>query len=104
MANTSKIPWEKGLVLICTKCGAKFNETVTLAEEVKTEIRKKQKEADTLTQIRVIPSGCLGVCYPEKQTIAYMPVEGKTELFTTELKKDVVLREVSDLLEKKISK
>lgn len=102
MANINKTPWEIGSIFICTKCGGKFNNS-NLAEEVKTEIRKKQKEEETQTKIRVIPSGCLGVCYPEKQTIGYMPVDGKTEIYTTDLNKEVILQEVSDLIKKKIS-
>lgn len=101
MATDSKIPWEIGSIFICSKCGAKFNEP-NIADEVKTEIRKIQKENETLTKIRVIPSACLGVCYPEKQTIAYMPIEGKTEMYTTELKKEVVFAEVKQLFDKKL--
>ena len=102
MAKINQTPWEIGSIFICTKCGGKFNEA-NLAEEVKTEIRKKQKADETQGKIRVITSGCLGVCYPEKQSIAYMPVEGRTEVFTTELNKPVVIQEVAELIEKKLA-
>ncbi len=101
MAVLNKTPWELGSVFICTKCGAKFNEP-NLAEELKTEIRKMQKANETHTKIRVIPSGCLGVCYPEKQTYAFMPVEGKTEVYTCELNKEKIREEITDLLIKKL--
>lgn len=101
MATKSVIPWEVGSIFVCTNCGAKFNEP-KLAYDVKTEVRKYQRSEDSSTKIRVIPSSCLGVCYPERQTIAYMPIDGKTEIFTTELKKEVIVEEVKQLLDKKI--
>ncbi|MGZ3692433.1 MAG: hypothetical protein ACXVAX_13075 [Pseudobdellovibrio sp.] len=103
MSTLNKTPWEIGSVFICSKCGAKFNEP-GLAEEVKSEVRKLQKAEGTQEQIRVIVSGCLGVCYPEKQTIAFMPVSGQTEIYTTELKKEVVAQEVKELLGRKLGR
>lgn len=100
MANINKSPWEIGAVFICTKCGTKFNQP-QLAEEVKSAVRKKQKAEETNGQIRVITSACLGVCYPEKQTFAFMPLEGKTEVYTTEIDKDTLYREVTELLDRK---
>jgi|GEM_PF-6839484 len=99
MAKINQTPWEVGSIFICTKCAAKLNQP-NLAEEVKTEIRKKQKADETQGKIRVITSGCLGVCYPEKQTIAFMPVEGKTEVYTVELNKQVLIQEVAELIER----
>jgi hypothetical protein len=101
MANPSKIPWEVGSVLICSKCGAKFNQPTT-AEETKTEVRKWQKASETQDKIRVIVSGCLGVCYPERQTFAFMPVNGATEVFTTELGKEILVNEVKSLICEKL--
>lgn len=103
MATLNKTPWEVGTILVCTKCGAKFNNP-DVAEEIKTEVRKKQKEDDTLTKIRVIPSGCLSVCYPEKQTFCYAPVDGKTEVYTCDLNKDLIKSEIIALIDEKIKK
>ena len=100
MADISKVPWEVGTVLVCSKCGAKFNQP-NLADEVKTEVRKMQKAEGTQGKIRVIDAGCLGVCYPEKQTIAFLPINGPTEMFTTALEKEVVLEEVKKLVAEK---
>lgn len=100
MADISKVPWEVGTVLVCSKCGAKFNQP-NLADEVKTEVRKIQKAEGTQGKIRVIAAGCLGVCYPEKQTIAFLPINGPTEMFTTALEKEVVLEEVKKLVAEK---
>jgi hypothetical protein len=101
MGKLNKLPWEVGTILVCSKCGAKFNQP-NLAEEVKVEIRKTQKAEETLSKIRVVPTMCLGVCYPEKQTIAFAPVDGKTEIITVDLKKEVVLSEVGKLIHEKL--
>ncbi len=101
MANLNKTPWEIGSIFLCNKCGAKLNQP-NIAEEVKSEIRKIQKTNETQGKFRVVVSGCLGVCYPEKQTFGFMPVDGKTEMFTTEINKDVILGELKDLISKKI--
>jgi hypothetical protein len=103
MANINQLPWEIGSVFICTKCGAKTN-MPTLADEVKSDIRKKQKAEETLGKIRVITSACLGVCFPEKQTFAFMPVDGQTEIYTTEINKEVLTTEINKLLKRKINK
>lgn len=103
MAKINKTPWEIGSIFLCTKCGAKYNEP-NLAEEVKSEIRKKQKDDETQGKIRVITSACLGICYPEKQAFAFMPTDGKTEVYTTDLNKQVVLQEITELMGKKINK
>lgn len=103
MAEINKAPWEIGAIFICTKCGAKYNQP-TLAEEVKSAVRKKQKTDETHTQIRVITSACLGVCYPEKQTFAFMPVEGKAEVYTTELDKETLFNDITSFLDGKIKK
>lgn len=102
MAKLNKTPWEIGSLFICSKCGAKFNQP-TLAEEVKTEIRKEQKANDTQTKVRVVVSGCLGVCFPEKQTIAFMPVSGTTEVYTCELVREQIVKDISEIIEKKTS-
>lgn len=103
MANLNKTPWEIGAIFICTKCGAKFNEP-TMAEELKSAIRKIQKGEETQTKIRVITSGCLNVCYPEKQTFTFMPVEGKTEVYTSDLNKETVMKDVTDLMKIKMGR
>lgn len=103
MAQINKTPWEVGSIFVCSKCGAKFNEP-NIADETKSELRKFQKAEETQGQIRVIVSGCLGVCFPEKQTFTFMPVNGATEVYTTELKKDTVVEEIKKLIQDKISK
>jgi hypothetical protein len=101
MADISKVPWDIGSILICSKCGAKFNQP-NLAEEVKTEVRKVQKSEGTQGKIRVIATGCLGVCYPQKQTVAFLPTNGPTEMYTTALDKEIVLEEVKKLIAEKV--
>lgn len=102
MGTLSKTPWEVGSILICSKCGAKFN-LPTTAEETKTEVRKWQKASETQDKIRVIVSGCLGVCYPEKQTYTFMPVNGPTEVYTTDLGREILVGEVKALIADKLN-
>lgn len=100
-AKANKIPWEIGALFICSKCGAKFNQP-QMAEEIKSEVRKMQKAEESQGKIRIITSGCLGVCFPEKQTLAFMPVSGATEVYTVELDREAVRQEVLQLLKSKI--
>lgn len=103
MAQINKTPWEIGSVFVCSKCGAKFNEP-DIADQAKSEVRKFQKAEETQGKIRVIVSGCLGVCFPEKQTFTFMPVNGATEVYTTELNKDTLVTELKKLISSKIEK
>jgi predicted metal-binding protein len=101
MTKKYSTPWEIGSLFICTKCGAKYNQP-NLAEEIKGDMRKELKSREEHTKVRVITSGCLGVCYPEEQTFAYMPNDGKTEVCTTALEKNQALAEIKDFVQKKI--
>lgn len=101
MANLNKTPWEVGSIFICNKCGAKLNQP-GIAEEVKSEIRKMQKADETQSKIRTIVSGCLGVCYPDKQTFGFMPINGPTEMYTTEIDKETIISEIRQLIAKKL--
>ncbi len=101
MIKKYKTPWEVGSLFVCTKCGAKFNQP-NLAEEIKSELRKELKAEEKQTKLRVMPSGCLSVCYPEQQTFAYMPCEGVTEVYTTSLEKETALKEISEFIKTKV--
>lgn len=96
-----EIPWEVGSVFICTKCGAKYNEG-DLAEDAKKQIRKELKEKDANKKIRVMTSGCLNICYPEEQTFVFMPNDGPTEVYTTELDLKTAVEDISKLVNKKL--
>lgn len=101
MIKKHSTPWEIGSLYICTKCGVKYNQP-NLAEEVKGDMRKDLKSREEHTKIRVITSGCLGVCYPEEQTFAFMPNEGKTEVYTTALDKAQAFSDIKEFVQKKI--
>jgi len=101
MIKKFKTPWEVGALFICTKCGAKFNQP-NLAEELKSELRRELKSQEKQTQLRVMPSGCLSVCYPEQQTFAYVPCEGPTEVYTTALEKETALKDISEFIKTKV--
>ncbi len=101
MAKKYSTPWEVGSLFICTKCGAKFNQP-DLAEELKSSLRKDLKSRDENKKIRVMTSGCLNVCYPEEQTFAFMPIDGKTEVFTSELNEKQAYETIRKFIQQKI--
>lgn len=101
MTKKYSTPWEMGSLFICTKCGAKYNQP-SLAEELKSDLRKDLKTRDENVKIRTITSGCLGICYPEEQTFAFMPKSGETEIYTTALEKDTAFVDIKALIQKKI--
>ncbi len=101
MTKKYSTPWDTGSLFICTKCGAKYNQP-NLAEELKGDMRKDLKSREEHTKVRVITSGCLGVCYPEEQTFAFMPNDGKTEVYTTALEKTQAFSDIKEFVQKKI--
>ena len=76
-----------GSLFICSKCGKDFSEP-DHANNLKSSLRAELKNYDEAhKKIRVMVSGCLGVCSSGDQTFAYYPNEGKMELFTSESNK-----------------
>ncbi len=78
-------------LFICNKCGKDFSEPDN-AENLKTSLRAvlKNENKDHL-KIRVMVSGCLGVCEKGDQAFGYYPNEGELELYSVpkaELKLD----------------
>lgn len=101
MIKKYSTPWEVGSLFVCTKCGAKYNQP-NLAEDLKSDLRKDLRSREETAKVRVITSGCLGVCYPEEQTFAFMPNEGTTEVYTTALEKKTAFDDIKDVIQKKI--
>lgn len=101
MTKKYSTPWEIGSLFICTKCGVKYNQP-NLAEDLKGDLRKDLRSREETSKVRVITSGCLGVCYPEEQTFAFMPNKGETEVYTTALEKDQAFTEIKEFIQKKI--
>ncbi len=71
-----------GSVFICSKCGAGFD-SPEMAEKLKSELRSDLKKIDAHTKVRVMVSGCLGICEADQQTFAYYPNSGNIEIYTT---------------------
>jgi predicted metal-binding protein len=71
-----------GSLFICSKCGQGFNST-DQAEKLKTELRADLKKNEAHTKVRVMVSGCLGICENDQQTFAYYPNSGPAEIYTT---------------------
>lgn len=103
--KTVDTPWSEGALLICQKCGGSINtitEPTKLAESLKDELRGIVRAAQQGPKVRVMISGCLSVCEDNLQALAYVPVEGTTEVMTYDplLGKD----EVISFLKSKLNK
>ncbi|AZZ35760.1 hypothetical protein CIK05_02735 [Bdellovibrio sp. qaytius] len=74
----------KGSLFICTKCGKDFSDPKPeRAEKLKSDLRSDLKEIDAHKKIRVMTSGCLGLCQKDEQTFAYYPNYGEMEMLST---------------------
>ena len=94
-------PWSIGSLLICNKCGKAFDKP-NQAEKLKSDLRVFLKEQDGHKKIRVMISGCLNICNKEEQAICYQPIQGKTEVFTVDQNDDKALKDLKNILEKKL--
>ena len=90
-----------GSLFICSKCGQGFS-APDQAEKLKTELRAELKDLNAHTQVRVMVSGCLGVCNNDEQTFAYYPNQGSIEIYTTPSQHDSARSEISDFIKTKI--
>lgn len=79
--NDAEIPWSKGVLLICQKCGKSFSESFS-SEELRSNLKSSFKANGISPAIRVVASSCLDVCIPEEQAVAYCPVNGPTQVAT----------------------
>lgn len=108
--ESKKVTWNKGLFLICQKCGQTFDESTLkekgpIAENLKNYLRKELQNHDAINEVRVIPSGCLNVCIGGEQAYAFLPKNsnlGETEVFTAHPEKN--RKELVNYLLKKIGK
>ncbi len=90
-----------GSLFICSKCGQGFLEPEQ-AEILKTDLRKELKAIDAHTKVRVMVSGCLGVCEPDQQTFAYYPNSGSIEVFTSDKNYSDSKNDILGLIKKKL--
>jgi len=92
-----------GSLYICTKCGQSFDEPQTdFAEKLKTDLRSQLKSIDAHTKVRVMTSGCIGVCQNNEQTFGYYPHDGKAEIYTTDSVAEVAREEIYNLIKEKL--
>ncbi len=76
-----------GSLFICNKCGKDFSAPEN-ADQLKSSLRSELKnDNEDHKKIRVMVSGCLGVCQSGDQAFAFYPNNGKMELYTTESSK-----------------
>lgn len=90
-----------GSLFICSKCGQSI-QAPDQAEKLKTELRAELKSVEAHTQVRVMVSGCLGVCNNDEQTFAYYPNNGSIEIYTTPVDYNSAKNEISEFLKTKI--
>lgn len=95
-------PWSKGAVFICEKCGRRDDGDPALkglAEDWKKEFKSRLRDEGHGKSVRVMVSGCLSLCPPDRQVAAWCPTDGKTELIVFErAEKDAVF----DWIKKKL--
>lgn len=90
-----------GSLFICSKCGQGFN-SLDQAEKLKTELRTDLKNIEAHKKIRIMVSGCLGICEKDHQTFAYCPNEGRTEVYITDKNFSIAKSEILDFVQNKI--
>jgi C4-type Zn-finger protein len=98
----TKVPWEKSVVMICSKCGIQFDDLQlsTSPERIKTELKAKTKNELGSLHARIITTSCLNICPENKISIVMASSDEKifkaynvnpnisgTEVFETLFKK-----------------
>lgn len=84
--NQREPKFSLGSLYICNKCGKDFSAPEN-ADQLKISLRAELKEMDKSShKIRVMVSGCLGVCEPGEQAFAYYPNSGNMELYSIDNK------------------
>lgn len=92
-----------GSLFICSKCGQGFsNPAPDQAEKLKSELRTDLKAIEAHTKVRVMVSGCLGVCEPDQQTFAYYPNSGSVEIYTSDKDHSTSKSDILELIKTKI--
>lgn len=79
--KNAEIPWSKGVLLVCQKCGKNFLEPFS-GDDLRSNLKKNFKANGLSPAIRVVASSCLDVCIPEEQAVAFCPVNGPTQVVT----------------------
>lgn len=93
----------KGSLFICSKCGKDFSKPdADRAEKLKTDLRAELKSIDAHSKVRVMVSGCLGVCIKDEQTFAYCPNSGEIDLQTTSNDYSIAKTNILDFVKTKI--
>lgn len=95
--------FSEGSLFICSKCGKDFSEPDN-ADNLKSALRSELKNYnDAHKKIRVMVSGCLGVCEKGEQVFGYYPNKGEMELYTTDSNKfDKSKNEILDFIKTKV--
>lgn len=79
--NPSEPPADRGLVLICEKCG--HNEH-TSVRDLRSELKSQAKESGHKRDVRVVLTSCMSLCPKRGIAVAVAKNEGPTEFFVVE--------------------
>ncbi len=90
-----------GSLFICSKCGQGFDASEQ-AEKLKSELRADLKKIEAHTKVRVMVSGCLGICEKDQQTFAYYPNSGNAEVYTTDKDFSEAKHDILGLVQEKL--
>lgn len=103
MLKNYQAKFTEGALFICSKCGQGFSDPQPeMAEKLKTELRQELKKTNVQTKVRVMVSGCLGLCVKEEQTFAYCPNYGETEVLTASSQYEVAKVDILNFLNAKM--
>lgn len=98
-------PWSVGLVLICSQCSQEQSygdSSTSLPIDLKQWLKSRLKVEGTLGKIRVVNTGCLGICPQEKVAIALVPLNNPTEhkclAIGTAIEKEVLYTQVQQII------
>lgn len=91
-----------GSLFICSKCGKDFD-APSNAEDLKSDLRSELKDMDGANKkVRVMVSGCLGICEKGTQAFGYYPNEGTAEFYVTTDKYKEAKSEILELIKRKV--
>lgn len=93
MLKEESTPWQKAVVLVCTKCSklikeSDLKESGNCGENLKSYLKSELREAGRGKDIRVVTSSCLDVCENNYQAVVYAPVTGMTKTWILHPEKD----------------
>ncbi len=95
--------FKTGSLFLCSKCGVSFDKPEN-AEQLKVQLRQQLKTEQLHSEVRVMVSGCLGVCQDDEQAFAFYPNQGPVELYTATADQAQAAQEILTFIRQSSSK